>query len=163
MVRRVAFLKPVGTLTLDFRIKGGVTEILGCRTQELFPLSLEVEIPDLIAQGDKFALPCDACRFKQVDNNASVYTQLVVVARKCGFALEIVEMLHRIEPMAHSCIQVEWDVIVILFVSQAAPFQAVPYSSDQSGVCCLACVEQGVERPIESSGRGGLVIVQLIV
>ena len=82
MVRRVVFLKPVGALPLDFRIKGGVTVVLGSRTQELFPLSLEVEIADLIAQRNEFALSGDACRLEQVDDDATVDTQLVVVARK---------------------------------------------------------------------------------
>ena len=163
MVGRIAFLEPVGRLPFDFRVEGGITPVFARRSDELFPLSSEVEIADLVAQGDEFAMPCDARRLEQVDDDAAVHAELLIVARKYGFAFKVVEKLHFIEAVRETRIKVKWNVVVVFLVAQAVPFQCVANGPHQSGVRRFRYIEQSVERLVEGYGGGGLVVVEFVV
>ena len=163
MVGVIRLLEPVGTLSLEFKVKNGLAIVLAGGTQILLPLPLDVEVADLIAQGDEFSLSRDARRLEQVDDDAAVHAELLIVARKYGFAFKVVEKLHFIETVRETRIKVKWNVVVVFLIAQAVPFQCVANGSHQSGVGGFRYIEQSVERLVESHGRGGLVIVQLVI
>ena len=117
MVGGVFLLKPVGGLPLELHIKSGKTEILVARSEKLFPLPFDVEIPDLVAQSDEVSVTRDARRLEQVDDDAAVHAELVVIAREYRFAFQIVEMLYRVKAMCEACIEVEGDVVIVFLVS----------------------------------------------
>ena len=62
-------------------------------------------------------MTCDARRLEQVNDDAAVYAQLVVVAQEHRFAFQIIEMLYLVEAMRNTGVQVERNVIVVFFVS----------------------------------------------
>jgi len=83
----------------------------------LFPLTLNVEIADLVTQGDEFGLTGDARRLEQVDDDTPVDTQLVVVSRQHGLAFQIVEAAHFVKTVRDASINIERNVIVVFLVA----------------------------------------------
>ena len=100
-------------------------------------MSSDVEIANMVTQGNEVSVSCDTSGMKQVDDDASVDAELLVVAVNEGAVFHIIVVFHVVETMCQTGIKIEWNVVIVALITQTAPFQRVANGLYQRGVSAL--------------------------
>ena len=59
----------------------------------------------------------DACRLEQIDNDAAIHAELLVISGEHGLAFQIVVVFHLVETVSETCIEEERDVVIVFLVT----------------------------------------------
>ena len=117
MVGLVSRFKPGGGLPFHVEIDGKFPEVVVCGAEILPPLPVDVEIADLIADGDEFGISSDGGGLEQVDDDAPVDADLGMVLVVDSLSFEVVVMLDFEEVVIDAGIQIKRNVVRIVLVS----------------------------------------------
>ena len=130
-------------------------------SEPLLPLSPEVEISNLVAKGNQLGVSRDGGQVKEIQDDAAVDDGLREISVGECTVDEVVVMFDLIKVVIDSCVQVKWDIVGVILISEGVPRQAVAEGVDD-GCIVGAGAENGVIRSIKGEGSGGFFIEQLV-
>ena len=117
VVGLIAGFKPSGGLASHVEIDGQLSPVAICVAKILTPLTIDVEIADLIAQQDDFRPSGNGGRIEQVDDDAAIQADLGMVLVFDDLFLKIIISFDCKKVVIDAGIDIKGDVVGIVLIA----------------------------------------------